>query len=337
VPYVLVPAGVVIVLAVAVDALLTTVSVHDGGGPIAGRIARLVRHLVVRAGAGRRRGVLHRSGVVVLVATVAFWVVGLWVGWTLIFVAGGAVELSPSGEEAGVADTVYFVGMVLVTLGTGDLVAATPFWRVLSVVCSFGGLVLITLAVTYLLSVVSAVVDHRALATRIASLGRRPAEILTTAWRGDRFDPVLDSALRDLAAALATVAEQRLAYPVIDQFATASPRRSLAVGVARLSEAVDLAESLPDAGGTLSPITLGSVRSAVAGFLEASDGRSGHPHPPPAADITAALAAGVPLPERVTDHAGSEAPGRAEHRRRLRAVVDEAGWSWSDVDPAATP
>jgi hypothetical protein len=334
VSYVLVPAGALIVLVVAADALLTTVSVHDGGGPVAGRLARLVRHLMARAGAHRRRGVLHRSGVVVLVVTVAWWVLGLWIGWSLIFVAGGAVELSPSGEEAGVADTVYFVGMVLVTLGTGDLVAGTPFWRVLSVVCSFGGLVLITLAVTFLLSVVSAVVDHRALATRIASLGSRPGEILTSAWRGDRFDPVLDAVLRDLAAALATAAEQRLAYPVIDQFATASPRRSLAVGVARLSEAVDLAESLPVPDRTLSPITLGGVRSAVAGFLEASDGRRAHERTPPAADITGALAAGIPFPPGA-GHAEHETPGRKEHRRRLLAVVDEAGWSWDDVDPPA--
>ncbi|RBY91948.1 hypothetical protein DQ237_19245 [Blastococcus sp. TF02-8] len=47
---------------------------------------------------------------------------------------------------------------------------------------NFSGLFVVTLSITYLLAVVSAVVDRRALATHVHALGRSGGDVLVTGW-----------------------------------------------------------------------------------------------------------------------------------------------------------
>jgi len=114
----------------------------------------------------------------------------------------------------------YFTGFLVVTLGTGDFVASTSWWRVLTDVAAFSGLFLVTLAITYLTSVVSAVVARRTLAIHVNALGGSATDILARGWDGERFSPGFTQHLVMLTDKLTMSAEQHLAYPVLHYFHT---------------------------------------------------------------------------------------------------------------------
>jgi hypothetical protein len=123
----------------------------------------------------------------VLIATVLTWVLGLWAGWSLVFGGSGSIVEATSRRPAGASDVVYYAGFTIFTLGTGDFVAADPGWRITTAIASFSGLFLITLAITYLISIVSALVNRRALAVQILGLGTSPGDIVANGWSSDRF------------------------------------------------------------------------------------------------------------------------------------------------------
>ena len=84
----------------------------------------------------------------------------------------------PFGER-GLAEALYVSGATLTTVGYGDVVAGTDALRILSVLESGGGLAAITAAVTYLLSVHSAVSELRASAVAASQLRlHRPADAI---------------------------------------------------------------------------------------------------------------------------------------------------------------
>lgn len=83
---------------------------------------------------------------------------------------------------------------------------------------------LITLAITYLLPVLSVVVEKRSLASQINALGTHASQIVTTAWDGDGFAAFAPQ-LVALTSSLGRLAEQHLTYPVLDYFTPLIGRR----------------------------------------------------------------------------------------------------------------
>ncbi|MDF9718143.1 ion channel, partial [Nocardioides sp. ChNu-99] len=235
----LVVAGALVVLGVLVDALMTTLSVSAGAGPLTSRVVGVCWRVAVR----RHRqddesSFLTGVGSVLLVGTVLTWVLLLWTGWALVLAGSGSVVDSTTRVPAGAADVVYFTGFTLFTLGTGDFVAHDPEWREVTALASFCGLFIVTLAITYLISVVSAVVSRRALAVQIHALGDTAPEMVARAWVGDRFSDMFEQQLIGLLPAVATSAEQHLAYPALDYFHSSRPALAAPTAVAQLDEAL---------------------------------------------------------------------------------------------------
>lgn len=151
---------------------------------------------------------------------------------------------SSTREPAGAVAVVYFVGFTIFTLGLGDFVPADGVWQVVTTLASFSGLLPITLAITYLLSVVSAVVSRRSLAVHVHSLGSStPAEIVAAGWTGSSFSSAYVQHLVSLASELATLREQHLAYPVLHYFHPRDRATAGSVAIADLSEATLLMET----------------------------------------------------------------------------------------------
>jgi hypothetical protein len=123
---------------------------------------------------------LITAGVVLLlVLAVAVWVALTGAGWSLVSLGGGrTVVASDTGRPAGVLDTVYSVGFTISTLDVGDFTAAGPAWRLLTTLASSTGLVLVTLGITYLLAVVSAVVSPRSPPVHISAPGHTAAAVV---------------------------------------------------------------------------------------------------------------------------------------------------------------
>lgn len=91
----LVLAGVAILLVVAVDMVSTTLVTTRRAGPLTGSLAHALWRLARRVATGPRSVVVLWSGPAVLLLTVGTWLLGLWLGWTLIFSASPGAVVAP--------------------------------------------------------------------------------------------------------------------------------------------------------------------------------------------------------------------------------------------------
>lgn len=331
--------GAGLITVTLVDALWTTIIPH-GAGLLTASVCRLLWTTAKRSPGLVRRRLLPTMGSVCLLTVLASWVAGLWLGWYALFLADSAsVVHGPSGLEADTAARFYFVGFTVFTLGVGDYVPAGTLWQVATPLASFSGLFLITLAVTYLLPVLSAATQKRQLAAMISDLGTTPSRLLVSHWNEGDFNS-LTQRLDAIWPMLHLHAQRHLAYPILHYFHSAGSHRSLAVNVAALDEALTILACgvLEDARPRASTIT--PVRRAIADLLKILDTRFVRvsDRTPPEPDLTLMASAGVPVVS--TESFSDQVSALGERRRRLRAFVEDAGWSWHDVladDPNQRP
>lgn len=231
--------GAVVVLLTLYDIFSTTLSLGSGR-PLGARLMLQVWSRLPR-GAGPARG---SAGAIVSMTTLMVWMGSLWLGWTLIFMAvPEAVVRTTTGDPADLAARIYFTGFVLFTLGLGDYRPDGPLWQILTAVCGANGFLAITMSATYLVPVVSAAAQKRAIASMIDALGQTPAGIVINGWHnGDLAS--FGTRLSSLSSRLAGTASSHLAYPILHTFGTPDAAHALPVQVARLYEAVLLIRPL---------------------------------------------------------------------------------------------
>ncbi len=321
--------GAALVLGVLVDVLATTLTLGEGAGWLTRRLLAWLWGGALRLRPrGSRSRLLSNAGPTLLVLTVLIWVVTTWVGWWLVFLGSGSIESADTGAPASARDVAYYAGFAVFTLGVGDFVADSPLWRVMTSVASFGGLALVTLAITYLLSVVSAVVTRRALATQIGALGSTAGEVVAAGWSGGSFSPAFTQHLVGLAAPLATVVQQHFAYPVLHYFRSRSPEESAPVAIAVLDDALLLLDAAVDPAVAPERSAITPVRRTIDRYIRTVGGASasGDTGPPPPPSVDPLLRAGIPL--RPGAVLGERVTAEIDRRRRLQQLVHEAGWSW---------
>lgn len=322
----LIALGIAVLATVAFDALRTTASPGSGGGPLTTRITAGLWS--VSLSLHRRRpshNLLRTVGTSLLVITFLAWVVLTWLGWTLVFQGTGSLVTS-GGTRAGTADTIWFAGSTLFTLGLGDVRAVATDSKVLTAVASFTGLFVVTLGVTFFVPVVSAVTRRRQVATHISSLGQTVDEVVMQAWDGtDAFV----AHVANIVPALTLVAQEHLAYPVLHYFHSTARDAALAPSVAVLDEALTVLEHGTE--DRLDPGAVRPARAAVGHLLETLG----------SAFVTPAAASPLPPPLDGLEHAEIETTdpdefarhlaGTDDRRRLLLALVEADGWSWNDV------
>lgn len=327
--------GVALIGWVFVDALMTTVSVGSKSGWLTGALSRALWRLFRWAHRVRvLPSLLVPAGVLMLATTVLVWVSLLWTGTTLVLLSGDpAVADATTGAPAGVAQVAYYAGFTVFTLGVGDYVATSDGWKLYTAAMSFAGLVLVTLAITYLLSVVSAEVSRRSLAVHVHALGRTPAEVVLGGWTGSQFSSPFQQHLVSLASEVATLAEQQLAYPVLQYFHTGTRATAAPVALAVLDDALLLlATAVPEELRPPGSAT-GPLRYAVERHMaEATDGSGPDRRldPPPTPDRSLLVTGGLPMTADEQFLAGVEQA--AQRRSRLHRLVVSAGWTWEQQE-----
>lgn len=323
--------GVVIVGFVEVDQLWTTIAVGTGSGPMTSRVVGGLWGLALRHGPRRHRHrFLARVGVPIVMLTVTMWVLVLWLGWSLVFnAADTAVVASSTQAPASITERVYFTGYTIMTLGNGAYQPTGTFFELATVAASATGFFVVTLSITYLVPVVSAIVGRRQLASQIGGLGRTPEELVIRAWSGDGF-PALPLQFVALSSAVSTVAEQHLAYPMVRVFHSKRRATATSPAVAVLAEAVTLLQygvapqCRPPAGLLL------SLGAAIEDYMRAVPADLPPPaEPPPGPELAALYAAGIPTLSNEQFTASLD--DLRESRCRLSALVHSAGWSWHAV------
>lgn len=318
--------GALLVIGVLADVVWTTIGVGSGRGPLSDRVA----HLVWRAGrvgrAGHRR--LQVLGVVVAIAVPAAWVVLTWLGFALLFLSDDdAVLVAVSQEPTTALGRVAYAAGGLAGAGAA-LVAGTETWALVTNVSALVGLGLLTLSLTYLFQVVSAVAAERSALSRLASLGPSPAETVRAALQGEDLG-TLPWQLTTTADAVSRAAQQHLALPLLQFFHSPDASASTSLNLARFNEVLDLLEH--GLQRSLAP-TVSAGRQAVDGFLATL--RLGDPSPEapplPPLDPLREVADDV-----VDDDAFATAMAAEEPRReRLHAFLAQDGWTWDDVSAA---
>lgn len=327
---VLVFAGSCLIAIAIVDIAWTTIAAGSGAGPLTSRVARWSWQLAL---ACYRRlphhALLTIAGVMIVFGVMATWLVLALSGWSLIFsAADGAVLASDTGAAADTADRLYFVGYTVFTLGNGEFRPGQGTWQLATVLASGTGLAMVTLSITYLVPVASAVADRRRLASTIAALGDTPHDILIGSWTGNGFG-LLGQHLRTVTTLIQAGRQQHYTYPVLHYFHSRDRESAAAPNLANLSDAVLLLrhgvapEHRPD------PVTLRSLDRTIAAFLDtlhaAYIGISELPHRPPSLQPLAV--AGIPV---VDPDEFADAVEHDVHRRRLLAgLLDDDGWDTS--------
>jgi len=319
-------AGLAAVAVALVDLAWTTVAAGSGAGPISGRLAAGLWQVALAA--HRRRPshtLLSVAGISTVFSVLALWIALVLAGWLLVFAASdGAVRVSQTSAAADLFSRAYFVGYSVFTLGNGDYRPGAGVWQLATVLAAGTGLVLVTLSITYLVPVASAVALRRQLASTVTALGSSPHEIVTTAWDGDAFTD-LSRHLVDLGTLVETSRQQHLTYPVLHYFHSRSPDSAAAPNLTNLTQALHLLCHGVAPAVRPAPAVLVPLERTLDAFL--STLRSAHldpaePLPPPA--LTPLADAGIPTVEAAL-YAGADEP--TEHRRALLAgLLADDGW-----------
>lgn len=325
----LITVGLVLVAASLIDLIWTAVAAGSGAGPITSRLAGAMWRGALAL--HRRRpshALLSFSGVVTVLVVMASWIAVVLGGWILVFTASsGAVRVADSQMPADLIGRIYFTGYTVFTLGNGDYVPGEGFWQLATVVAIGTGLILVTLSITYLVPVASAVSQRRQLASYISSLGTDPHEIIVGGWNGSNFGGITQH-LVSLTSLLHTSGQHHLTYPVLHYFHSQSRHSAAPPNIANLSQALLLlrkgvvADARPDAA-LLEPLD-----RAIAVFLNTLHGARlapGIPLPPPTLDPLRR----VGIPVVADDDYVASAAGSESRRGLLGALLADDGWEWN--------
>lgn len=165
-------AGWLIILLILIDVFLTVLYARAGSGLLSSRLNEGVWRLFRSTARVLPRGrdqFLSFAGPIALVTTGVLWIAGLVLGFALIVwpALGTGIQASQGPTPTSFGTALYFSGYGLTTLGTGDIVPKTDGYRLLLVVEAALGFSVLTLSITYFLSVYSALVRRNTFALRL--------------------------------------------------------------------------------------------------------------------------------------------------------------------------
>jgi hypothetical protein len=218
--------GVVLLFVVAYDVYATILHARARSGPVSEalnrgvwRAAHFVAFRVTRA---RRHRLLNGVGPLLLPSLIVAYIILLICAFALIYYPRMPAQFTSTTQDSSPAwmEALYFSGTTLTTLGYGDIAPRTIEMRFVAMAEAATGFALISLAVTYLLSVYSALERKRAVALAFyhqAEQGADVAGFITHHFvRGNFYG--LEAALRTATRDLQGLLESHIEHPVIYYF-----------------------------------------------------------------------------------------------------------------------
>nr|WP_235927172.1 potassium channel family protein [Gloeocapsopsis dulcis] len=306
------------VLLSLLDALWTALWVDGGAGPVTAQITNGIWWVMQKLIRTKRNYLLSLAGPLIQTVTVFIWVSLLWAGWVLMFSADPTSLIytrTPEPQPSTLTDRIYFVAYTISTMGNGDLYPNRGAWEITTSFTSLSGMFLITMVVSFLLSVIGGVTTKQSLASQITGLGNSAEEFILNVWDGKEFLG-LDLQLMSMISQLGTLTEQQLAYPVLHRYHGASSKEDSAPAVAILDDALTILKYGLQESYRPAPALLKSAREAVHTYLKTLASASIYPanHLPPAPDLAPLRQAGIPV---VSDEEFARSLNDLTHRRKL--------------------
>lgn len=330
VPYLV--AGIAILVATIVDILWTTLWVDGGSGPLSGRLTTWIWRGIRTVGRRDER-LLSTAGALILAATLVLWIAGIWAGWSLIFAADRWSLISTrTGGPADWAGRIYYVAYTMFTSGNGDFSPRGDVWQLASALTTATGMAFVTLGVSYVLTVLSAVSEKRAFASAVTGLGERSEAFVRGGYTDrDGFEGI-EELLEPLSTQLDLLADKHQAYPILHYYHSERSENSAAVAVAIFDDALTLLENGVEPESQPNATLLRTARSSTDVYLHTLDQSFVEPADeiPPPPELERLRLAGI---ETVSDDAFADALAETHDRRRkLLGVVEGDAWEWPPVD-----
>lgn len=332
--WLLVAVGCAILLFVWADVAWTALTL-DGGGPLTRVILKAPGGLGGPPALTRMPWLRSKVGALVVLANAMAWIVLMWVGWTLVFSASErSIIHAETQAAADLLERVYFVGSTLSTLGIGDFAPQGGGWRVLTFVSASTGFVAITLAISYFIPVLSAVMAQRQLAMMMTSLGKSPPQIVALGWHDEQGVQRLVERIQQFSQRLMQIDQLHAAYPVLHHFVPRRRHASLAVGLACMHECLLIMEHGLASSAKPDAFELRPIHFAIEVYLRqlSAAGITPTTQVPPLPALGELEENGVPV---IAQAEFARHASAADARRRMLAAYAEVhGWTWDDVHEA---
>jgi hypothetical protein len=219
-------AGFVLLALIIFDIYATVLHSSARYGPVGESLNRSVwrvtRAAAFRLSRANRHRLLNMVGPLLLPLLISTYVVLLVIAFALVYYphVPSGFNFSTGHPEPSWVDAVYFSGVALTTVGYGDVVPREAYLRFLALFESASGLVVISLAITYMLTVYTALERKRAVAVSLyhqAGQGADVAGFIAHHFVEGRFYGLRD-ALRTVTRDLQGLLESHIDHPVIHYF-----------------------------------------------------------------------------------------------------------------------
>jgi len=227
--------GAVVLAVTLADVFLTVLYPSSGRGPLRRPLTWLVWHAFTvparRMAPDSQRRLLGYCGPTLVGVSIAAWPLMLVLGWALVFypALGSGVVASSGPTSRDWSTAVYFSGFSLTTLGTGDVVPTTGLYRILTVVEAGTGFAVVTMVVSYFLTLYGAITQRKTFAAELhhRTHGTGDGARLVSGVAGqDGLSAVL-SQLASTGSYMERLSETHRSYPVLRYFHYREPRYSL--------------------------------------------------------------------------------------------------------------
>ena len=320
-----------ITLAVIIDILQTTFFLN-GAGFLSGKISFNIWKFLLKI---HRRLNSHKflsyTGGSVILITFIIWGILFLSGLSLLYFSSEASVINANTKlPADMWEKVYYIGFTVTTLGIGDYVAGSRLWQIITVVSAVVGFFLLTLLITYLISLLSSVKQKRTFATTINNIGGSPKEFLLQIRTKGSFND-LSNLLSSFIHQINSITQDHLTYPALHYFHSSNKNTAIAPAIAILDEALSIIIlSYPDNYKEISNL-IDPTRNAINNLLTTLKNsyigsEEGLPKIPDQ-QVIEEFNSRVFIKEDIIDFYNSI----SERRKILLAYVKNNGWKWDDV------
>ena len=217
--------GFLVLAVVLLDVFLDVLYARLGTGILAPRISQMVWRLFLSASRpmGRRRRVaMSFCGPIILGALVATWALGLTLGTALVIhpVLGTAVRANSGPTPTDFLTAMYVGGSSVSIVGGGNFSPHTGAFKLFFLFSSLVGLSVVSLTLTYLMQIYSALQRRNALGLRLYLFSAQredAAELIARLGPQGQFQSGYSN-LSELSGSVAEMKETHHFYPVLFYF-----------------------------------------------------------------------------------------------------------------------
>lgn len=321
--------GIFLTLLAFIEGLWTTIWVDGNSAPLTSRLTTWIWKGMRAVINSKKHRALSLAGPLILFTTVLMWILLLWFGWSFIFYADKDSLNVQSGDPVpDLTDAMWYVAYCMFTIGNGDFIPNGDGWQILSSLVGMSGMLVVTLSVTYVLQVVSAVANKRSFASQVSGIGETSEEFVIKQWNGEGFGAI-ELQLNSLSQQLATLNEQHMSFPILHYYHAAQHEKSQDIAVVVLDDALTLIEHGVEEEYHPATTILSASRKSIDSFLQTMQSAfiKAAPDTPKPPDLSKLADKGIPTVPEHEFHRRLEENAK-ERRKLLLGLTNNGAWEW---------